>query len=216
MNDMHFSDNYRDLSVQTGTDAGFQFEFYCEHCNDAWRSRFVPFRSGQASGWLGRASNLLGGALNELGNAVDGMAEAGFGRTRDQQFMAAIDDAKGHFHRCARCQNYVCDRCWNTSAGLCLSCAPSAEVEIEAAKAQGAVYGAGEKAVNEGIQRGKKMDVKRDRQLICPECGAQTQGAKFCPECGAKLAVKEVCPACQTEVVPGAKFCPECGEKLTP
>jgi predicted amidophosphoribosyltransferase len=94
-----------------------------------------------------------------------------------------------------------------------MNCAPSAEVEIEAARAQGAVYAAGEKAALEGIQRGKQMDVKRDRQLVCPQCQAETKGAKFCPECGAKLAVSTNCSSCGTEMAPGTKFCPECGTK---
>ena len=214
MSEIHFSDNYSDISRQGGTDSGFQFEFYCECCNDTWRSPFVAYRSGQASGWIGRASGLLGGVLNQAASAVDGMAEAGWGKARDRAFEEAIESAKAHFKRCARCRQYVCARCWNTSNGLCLTCAPSAEVEIEAARAQGEVYGAGEKAVNEGIQRGKRMDVKRDRQLVCPDCGAETKGAKFCPECGMKLAVKASCTACGSEADPGAKFCPECGERM--
>jgi hypothetical protein len=214
MSELQFSKNYSDHCRQNGTDAGFQFEFHCESCQDTWRSPFVSYRSGQASGWLGRASGMLGGRLGNLGSAVDGLAEAGFGKARDQAFADAIQNAQRHFNRCARCHNYVCDVCWNASKGLCLTCAPSAEVEIEAARAQGEVYGVGEKAVNEGIRRGKQMDVKRDRQLICPDCGAQTQGAKFCPECGTRLAVKAQCPACEAECAPGTKFCPECGEKM--
>jgi membrane protease subunit (stomatin/prohibitin family) len=70
------------------------------------------------------------------------------------------------------------------------------------------------KAVAEGERRGEKMDVERERQLVCPQCGAETHGAKFCPECGVKLAVKSTCPKCSVEVSPGAKFCPECGGKM--
>jgi hypothetical protein len=46
MTELKFSDNYSDLSEQSGVSAGFQFEFYCERCNDRWRSTFVPFKSG--------------------------------------------------------------------------------------------------------------------------------------------------------------------------
>ena len=31
-----FTDNYQDQSNRDG----YQFEFYCEHCHDAWRSPF--------------------------------------------------------------------------------------------------------------------------------------------------------------------------------
>ena len=47
MSEIKFSKNFSDHSVHSGTDAGFQFEFYCERCNDAWRSEFSPFRGGK-------------------------------------------------------------------------------------------------------------------------------------------------------------------------
>jgi hypothetical protein len=214
MAELKFSDNYSDLSRQHGVNAGFQFEFHCERCGDAWRTDFVPYRSGQASGWLHKVGGLIGGMLGGVGEAVEGLAESGFYTSRDAEFRKAVEQAKVHFHRCAKCYQYVCDQCFNKSNGLCLNCAPSAEVEIEAARAQGEVYAAGEKAALEGIQRGKQLDVKRDRQLVCPGCGAETRGAKFCPECGFELAKKGTCPACSVAVSPGTKFCPECGEKL--
>lgn len=214
MGEMHFSDNYTDLCERNGANAGFQFEFYCENCNDRWRTAFVPFRTGQASGWLNRASGFLGGVMGEISSAAEGMAEAGFGKARDKAFAEAVEQAKGHFHRCANCHNYVCDVCWNAGKGLCLGCAPSLEVEAERARNEGALAGVRDKAYLEGEARGQNVDVKKDRQLICPECGAHTEGGKFCPECGAKLAVKSTCPGCSAEVSPGAKFCPECGEKM--
>jgi hypothetical protein len=138
---------------------------------------------------------------------VEGLAESGFGKARDSEFRNAIEQAKTHFHRCAKCFQYVCDAGYNRDSGLCLKCAPDTEMKIEAARAQGKVYAAGEKAALEGIQRGKKMDVKRERQLVCPECDKETHGAKFCPEYGFKMAAKTACPACSAEVSPGAKFC---------
>lgn len=214
MSENWFSDNYSDLSNSNGVDAGFQFEFYCERCRDAYRTEFQGYKSTQAAGWLGRASGLIGGILGSAGDAVDSMAEAGYKKAWDGAFRDATQNAKQHFKRCARCFQYVCARCFNKDSGLCLNCAPDAEVEIEAAKASGMVYAAGEKAALEGIQQGKKMDVKRKRQLVCPDCGAEAHGAKFCPECGTKLAVNAECPDCGVEVPSGAKFCPECGCKM--
>src|ERR1019366_69872 len=214
MSEIKFSKNFSDHSVHSGTDAGFQFEFYCERCNDAWRSEFSPFRGGQASSWLGKAAGFFGGGVGEASSAAEGLAQAGYGKAHDTAFAAAIEQAKSHFHRCARCMKYVCELCWNKDGGLCRECAPDAEVESEAARAAGLKYAAGEKAALEGIQRGKKMDVKRDRQLVCPQCSAETHGAKFCPECGFKLAVLSQCPTCSAELSPGAKFCPACGGKL--
>jgi len=214
MSEIKFSKNYSDHSVSAGANAGFQFEFNCERCGDAWRTEFVPYRGGQASSWLGKAAGIFGGLVGEASTAAEGLAQAGYGKAHDASFANAVEQAKNHFHRCARCMKYVCDPCWNRDKGLCRACAPDAQVEIEAARASGEVYAAGEKAALEGIQRGKQMDVKRDRQLVCPKCNAETHGAKFCPECGFKLAAQSECPKCAAEVSPGAKFCPECGEKL--
>ncbi len=214
MAELKFADNYGDLSVESGVNAGFQFEFYCERCGDTWRTEFVPYRSGKASGWLGKATGLLGGVLGSAGDAVEGLAQAGWGKAHDEAFKGAVEQAKRHFHRCARCFQYVCGVCFNRQSGLCLHCAPDAEVEIEAARAQGEVYGAGEKAALEGIRRGKQKDVKRSRQLICPQCGTETHGAKFCPECGSQLEGKSRCPSCSAEVSPATKFCPECGHPM--
>ena len=108
----------------------------------------------------------------------------------------------------------MCETCWNAEQGLCLKCAPNVAVEIEAARVQGQVYGATEKAVNEGIQRGKKMDVKTEHQLVCPKCRTPTGGAKFCPNCGTKLAVSPKCPSCGAAAAEKDKFCPECGAKM--
>jgi len=152
--------------------------------------------------------------MSEASTAVDGLAQAGYGKAHDAAFVAAIEQAKNHFHRCAQCLRFVCDPCWNVKSGLCRNCAPDAEVAIEAAKAAGEVDAAADKARGEGVARGQKLDVKSDRQLVCPKCHAETHGAKFCPECGFKLAVLTNCPKCSAEFPPGAKFCPECGEKL--
>jgi hypothetical protein len=214
MSELQFSNNYRDLSNRTGVNAGFQFEFYCERCADAFRSEFVSYQSERASTWLHKAAGIFGGVLGNVGEAAEGMAQAGFGKAHDEAFLAAIESAKKNFHRCGRCSKYFCHRCWNAQKGLCRQCAPDAGVEVEAARAEGEVAAVREEATAEGLQRGKKIDVKRDRQLVCPQCGAETKGAKFCPECGAKLAQKISCPGCKSEVGPGLKFCPECGQKL--
>ena len=213
MGEIEFGDNYSDMCISSGLNAGFQFQFHCERCNDAWRSSFVAYSRGQASGWLSKASGLLGGITGTLGEAVDGLAESGWGAARDEAFREAIAQAKKHFNRCARCTQYVCARCFNKAKGLCLNCAPSAEVEIEAARSAGEVDAAREVADAEGRARGAKREVKRARQLVCPACGAETHGAKFCPECGEKLAVEAACADCGAKLTPGAKFCPECGAK---
>lgn len=213
MGEIKFANNYSDLSQEGGARAGFQFEFHCERCGDTWRSSFVPYKAGQAAEWAGRAAGFFGGVLGGAADAVQGVSEATYGVQRDKEFEKAIEQLSQHFHRCPRCANYFCDKCWNAEAGLCLTCAPSAEVEIEAAYASGKVYGVGEKAANAGIYDGKQMDVKQRRQLVCPQCGAANEGAKFCPECGAGLARKRFCTGCGEEMATGTTFCGECGAK---
>lgn len=213
MGDLKFSDNYSDLCIQQGVNAGFQFEFFCERCNDTWRTEFVPFRSGQASGWLGKAAGMFGGVLGGVGEAAEGLAQSGWGKARDEAFKEAVGQAKEHFHRCGKCFQYVCDTCWNGDRGLCLNCAPDAEVEVESAMVQGELEAAREKGIAAGRERGQKIDTGKKRQLVCPKCKTETHGAKFCPECGFQMAVKGKCSGCGAEMSPAAKFCPECGQK---
>ena len=212
MGEMQFSKNFNDLSEQHGVAAGFQFEFYCERCGDTWRSEFVPFRSAQTAGWIGKAAGLFGGLLGDAGSAVEGLAQSGWGEAHGKEFQKAVEQAKRHFHRCAKCSGYFCGRCWNAAKGLCLECAPNVEAEIEAARAQGEVEGAVETAIEEGRARGRQAKIKKDRQLVCPNCQAETNGAKFCPECGQPLAAKRFCAECGAEIGAQAKFCPECGK----
>jgi hypothetical protein len=214
--DLHFADNFRDLSIQSGTGAGFQFEFYCECCNDTWRSPFEPYKSGRASGWMQEASGLLGNLLGGVGysvdNAVDGLARAGWGTARDDAFRHAIDAAKRHFHRCAQCHNYACDRCWSEDAGLCQRCAPDLAASVQVARQEGRRETAMERAREVGAGLGAGVDVTTSHQLVCPACHAETRGAKFCPQCGHRLAVSASCGGCHAELPAGSRFCPECGK----
>ncbi len=213
MSETWFSDNYRDLSIQHGVNAGFQYEFYCGRCHDAYRTPFQPFKGGQASGWLGKAAGMFGGALGNAENVMSGLVDAGWANSRDAAFQAAIQDAANHFHRCPHCLAHVCDTCWNASPGLCLNCAPDAQVEVESSRARGETDMAGQMAYTAGQDLASHLDVKSPTQLVCPKCGAETKGSKFCPECGEKLAVSLTCSGCGTQLAPGTKFCPECGAK---
>ena len=215
MSETWFADNYSDLSVQSGVNAGFQFQFSCERCGDAYRTQFASYRKGQAAGWLDKATGFFSGILGQADAAAGSLAEAGWKSAWDESFRQAVTEAKGHFNRCARCFQYVCAKCFNASGGLCFNCAPDAEIEIEAGKATGKAQGASEVGQAAGHGEGIKMDASRDRQLVCPQCGVEAHGAKFCPECGAQLATTVKCGGCGAESPPGTKFCPECGQKMT-
>lgn len=211
--EIRFSNNYRDLSNQSGVDAGFQFEFYCQRCSDRWRTRFQPYRSGQASGWLQKAAGMFGGVLGNANTVLNGLAQAGWHSARDEAFTEAVGAAKAHFNRCGNCHNYVCAPCFDGANGLCFNCAPNVNVKISQARAQGEVQGAAELAQAEGKLRGAQRDVRQEMQLVCPQCRAETHGAKFCPECGFKMAQTVECVSCDTQLQPGTKFCTECGTR---
>ncbi|QJD91040.1 zinc ribbon domain-containing protein [Duganella dendranthematis] len=213
--EMQFSSNYADLSNSSGVDAGFQFEFYCQRCNDRWRTRFDPYRSGQASGWMQKGAGLFGGLLGSASSVLNGVAEAGWHSARDDAFTKAVADGKAHFNRCGDCHRYVCSPCFDTANGLCFNCAPNVNVAITQARAQGEVEAAREAANVEGRTRGAQRPVTQAMQLVCTQCHTETHGAKFCPECGHKTAQQVACSHCSTMLEPGTKFCTECGQRQT-
>jgi hypothetical protein len=213
--ELWFSQNNRDLSRYNGDDAGFEFEFFCERCGDTWRSGYEQYGLGRASGWLRRAGNMVGGVTANVGwdvaNAAEGLASSGWHKARDAAFQRAITSAAEHFNRCARCHNHTCDNCYNADRGLCLNCAPDLQAEAEQARAQGQVASVRDQAYSVGGQQVQDYDVTTEHRLVCPQCGAETHGAKFCAECGTKVAAPENCRSCQAKLPSGAKFCPECG-----
>jgi hypothetical protein len=213
MPEIRFSSNYQDLSQSSGVDAGFQFEFYCERCSDRWRTHYKPYRSGQASGWIQKGASIFGGLLGNASTVVSGMAQAGWHSARDEAFQEAIGDAKEHFNRCGNCHDYVCAPCFDAAHGLCFQCAPNVQVAITKARAQGEVRSAADRAETEGESRGTRHDVQQAMQLVCPQCRAETHGAKFCPECGYKMVQQVPCTACSTMLQSGTRFCGECGHR---
>ncbi len=186
MAEIAFGENYSDLSVQSGANAGFQFEFNCERCNDRWRTEFVPYRGARAASWTEGASGFPGGVVGEAASGVEGPAQAGWGRARDAEFSKSIEQAMHHFHRCGRCHHYVCDGCWNADRGICMDCETDVQAEVEATRMQDEIDAATEKARTAGTSLGETRDVKTQRQLVCPKCGTETHGAKYCPDCGDK------------------------------
>ena len=210
-----FASNVQDLSNSTGVDAGFQFEFYCQRCHDRWRTQFKPYRSAQAGGWLQKGASLFGGILGNAGSVLNSMAEAGWHSARDEAFKEAVEAGKAHFNRCGACHEYVCGQCIDSANGLCFDCAPNVNVAITRSRAQGEVESASQRANDEGQRRGMTREVRRDMQLVCPQCSTETHGARFCPECGFRMGQQVQCQACPTMLEPGTKFCTECGHRQT-
>jgi membrane protease subunit (stomatin/prohibitin family) len=206
MSEIRFSDNHHDLSKETG----FQFEFYCEGCHDAWRAPFTRYAPGTVEGILGAAEGVFGGLFGAARNAVSQVGGGGWQKAHDEAFGEAVKLAKDHFHRCPRCANHFCDGCWNADEGTCAVCVPRLDAELAAIHREAKLHRAREVAFNQAIV--SEEDLAR-RVVSCPGCSAPVGRARFCPECGTPVSLKKSCGACAAEIASSAKFCPECGEK---
>jgi hypothetical protein len=206
MSDYRLSDNYNDLS----TDSGFQFEFYCERCREGWRSEFDRYAAGTIDNVLGAAEGLFGGLFGNARSAMDRVKSAGWSSARDAALKSAVKEAQQHFHRCQRCSNYFCEQCWNADEGTCINCVPKLEGEIAVIKREAKLNKAREEAYAQATVSKAEL---ADRVIGCPKCGAAVGAAKFCPECGTAVALKKSCSSCSAEIPTSAKFCPECGAK---
>lgn len=215
-----FTRNYEDNS----TEAGFQFTFYCDLCNNGYKSNFTESSTHKKTSFLkgfGRAINLGASILGQhdvgwnvehgtdiLSERFEGMSPE-WHREHEGAFEQAQNEAKRHFTFCPKCRKWVCDDCWNEQDGLCVECAPRMSVEVTAARAQKMVEDIQEKAANTQVFKG---NIER-MSTVCPVCGKPAGSGKFCNNCGANLSLG-VCPKCGEKNAQGARFCSECGEKL--
>lgn len=206
MSEMQFSDNVHDMS----TDAGFQFEFYCERCHDSWRSPFERSASGTMESMLGAADGFFGGIFGSARNALGQVRGAGWSSARDGAMRNAVAKAKDHFHRCPRCSNHFCDNCWNADEGTCISCVPRLDAELATIRTEAKLSKAREKAYETAIVSDADLAA---RVVSCRECNAPVGRAKFCPDCGAPVSLTKACGSCGAEMPKASKFCPECGAK---
>ncbi len=215
-----FTRNYEDNS----TDAGYQFTFYCDLCKEGYKSRFIQSSSYKKKGWLrgiggiASAAGQLSGHYN-IGYGVDRgtdvLSERFQGQTpewhkeHEKAFEAAQNEAKGHFHRCPKCKQWVCDSDWNEQEGLCVDDAPRVNVEVAAARGKKMAEDIGNKAKDTKVFSGQI----ESKQTLCPKCGKPSGEGKFCNSCGAPLGMKK-CPKCGATNNAATKFCGECGTKI--
>lgn len=217
-----FTRNYKDNS----TDAGFEFTFYCDVCNDGFRSSFIESETyKKKNGLRGLAQgasilgSLIGGKASNIGNAAqrggDVLSQRFDGQSPEWQkehekaFERAQNEAKQHFHRCPSCHNYVCDQCWNEDEGLCVSCAPRQEIAVARARADAMrrnIDTAGQSAT---VWQG----AIESKTTICPVCGKPAGSGKFCNNCGASMEMK-TCPKCGAKNAQTVRFCNNCGTNL--
>ena len=205
---IEFTDNYQDLSTQSG----FQFKFICESCGNGYMSSFKASKSGMATGLLRGAGGLLGGFMGNAGNSAQQLQDLISGPAHDKALQDAVEEIKPLFVQCKRCGQWVCrEICWNAERGLCAECAPITQREIGSIQAKLTVEQAEAKLREQDLTAGLNLADKA--VVICPACGAENDGGKFCQECGGSLSPRTDCPRCGTKLKPNAKFCPECGAK---
>lgn len=218
-----FSNNFEDNS----TDAGFQFTFFCDICQDGYKSSFIrseTYKKGaglrglaQGAGILG---SLLGGRAGDLGYSLergsnvlserfDGMSPE-WHKEHEKAFERAQNEASQHFHRCHACNRWVCDACFNEDEGLCTDCAPRQEVYVAKARAEAMQRNIDEAAESATVWKGKI----ESKTTICPTCGKPAGTGKFCNNCGASLSLNK-CPECGKENAQSTKFCSYCGASMT-
>lgn len=207
MGEISFSDNYNDMSDETG----FQFEFYCEGCGDVWRTEYKRYLAGTTSGIFKTVGSLLGGLLGGAERVADQVSDAGYRSAHDKAFVESVEQAKIHFQRCRQCGNYFCNKCFNMNLRLCATCAPSIDEASNIAARQAEIAIAAEKAAA-AVKSGKR---RTDGNVICPSCGARVRSGKFCSECGEPMTEKKRCKSCDAELEGSPKFCPECGQRLS-
>lgn len=216
-----FTRNYEDNS----TEAGFQFTFYCDLCQDGYKTEFVEsqtYKKGSLFRGLSRGisigASLLGSShigwsvergADVLSERFQGMSPE-WHKEHERAFEMAQNEAKNHFHRCQNCRQWVCESDFNDEEGLCVECAPRMNVEVVHAKAQKMVQDIQEKAANTVVFDGRI----ESKQITCPECGKPSGQGKFCNNCGASLTQKK-CPKCGATSPIGTRFCGECGNKLS-
>ena len=208
MDIIEFTDNYEDLS----TDTGFQFKFYCERCGNGYMSEFSPSPAGRATGLLRAAGGLLGGMTGKVGDTVYEIQRAIGGPAHDNALKEAVGHIRKQFHQCSRCGEWMCDNCWNTERSMCKQCAPETHEELAAMQATATVDQMRERVAQPDYA--SNINVTDTAVARCPHCGSKVSGGKFCNECGKPLIARGTCSRCGSENSPDARFCSECGERL--
>ena len=218
-----FTRNYSDNS----TEAGFQFTFFCDICQDGYRSSFIESSTykkhkglrglSQGAGILG---SLIGGRASSIGYSLERggsvISERFENRSPEWQkeheraFELAQNEAMQHFHRCHGCQQWVCDADYNEDEGLCIQCAPREDIYVARARSEAMKRNIDDLAATATVWTGELQS----KTTVCPVCGKPAGSGKFCNNCGASMG-KAVCPSCGAEASVNAKFCNSCGAPMS-
>jgi hypothetical protein len=205
---VRYTDNYTDHS----TEAGYQFEFFCERCGNGYKSGFQASAIGMGSKVARGLGGLLGGGgLSNIGFAGQEAKDLTESQAKDKALAKAVEEMDPYFKQCHKCGNWVCNEiCWNEEYGLCVNDAPKLEQELAGMQSQAQLRQVQEKV--DKVDFSGDVNVERRQVALCPHCGAEAEhSGKFCPSCGKPLSMPVTCAKCGTEAPRGTKFCPECG-----
>ena len=207
-----FTDNYTDHS----SEAGYQFEFFCERCGNGYKSGFTRSALGIGTKVARGLGGLLGGRLSQAGYAGDELKDLTESQAKDKALREAVQEVAPLFNQCHRCGQWVCKQiCWNEEFNLCVNDAPKLEQEIAGMQSAARLQQVQDKV--QQVDYSSDVNVERKQVALCPHCGAEAaHGAKFCGNCGKSMVVSLTCARCGTESPSGTKFCPECGNSLAP
>lgn len=217
-----FTRNYEDNS----TEAGHQFTFYCDICNDGFKSDFIEsecYKKGRnlrgMSQGLGALGSFVGGRVGNLGWSAERggriLSDRFEGQTpqwhkaHEAAFEQAQNEVKQHFHRCHGCNRYVCISCMNEDEGLCTDCAPRQEVYVAKARAEAMRRNIDDAGETANVWQGEI----KSKTTVCPSCGKPAGTGRFCNHCGASM-VRKACPICGEENAMNVRFCNNCGTNL--
>ena len=199
-----FTRNHNDLS----TEAGFQFEFFCDCCGNGFKSTFVEsttYEKKKKTERFGGFSSMLGGLMNNrvgnlgyslergsniLGDRLNEQSPA-WRKEHEAAFDNAQEEVRPMFKKCPACNKWVCYDCWNDEQGLCTECSPREASYVAQARARAMQRNIDEAADAAVVWQGKI----ETRTTVCPRCGKPAGTGKFCNECGAPLGTNR-CPNC--------------------
>jgi membrane protease subunit (stomatin/prohibitin family) len=205
-----YTSNYTDHS----TDAGYQFEFICEHCHNGYKSGFKTNPLGIGTKVARGFGSMFSQTLSNVGYSGGMLQDMTESQAKDKALREAIAECAPLFNQCHRCGSWVCKEiCWNNEFNLCVFCAPKLDQEIGAMQSSARMSQVTDKVA--AVDWTTDVNVEQKQVALCPHCRAETQpSAKFCPECGQALIVNLTCERCGAEAPAGTKFCPECGNKF--
>lgn len=184
-------DNYNDLSQGNN---GYQFEFYCAHCNRRWKSEFQANRLGQFTSLLANISQFINGT-RQLSNNSHKLS----GMRADSAYRSALKDAQGQaahmYVACGVCDHVVCNNCFSAQEQACERC-----VEQQA-------HGHGGRS-----EAGSAPSAHGSSGPACPNCSTPSGSGRFCAECGFDMAsTHKSCPGCGSMCERATRFCADCG-----